>query len=419
MNSDRLWAAAGKALAAVAVALIAVTALASGASAVTYKVLHKFTGGADGAYPHDFGGLAFDASGAVYGTTLNGGDYDAGVVFKLTPNPDGSWTETALHSFTGGGDGGNPVAGPIFDAAGTLYGLASVGGAYNAGVFFTLTSNLDGTWSETVLHDFTGADGNGPEANMTFDAAGNLYGTTVYGGVSNCGTVFELVPNGDGSWNEKVLHSFTCKDGAIPESRLIFDPDGALYGTAVDGGNQNCYIWAPGCGVVFKLTPNPDGTWTEKVLHKFTGGKDGSAPQAELTFDKAGNLYGTTCWGGAYGSGTAFKLSPQPDGSWKEKVIHQFTGGKDGAAPYTVMILGGDGSFYSTTFGGGAYGAGVVFKLTLGLDGKWREKIVHTFRGKPAGIGLNLSVDPAGNFYGVTRGFKGIGGYGAVYEITP
>ena len=184
--------------------------------------------------------------------------------------------------------------------------------------------------SYKILHVFERAKY--PVGNLTWDAAGNLYGTTVYGGPRGLGVVFKLKPNPDGTWTTSILHSFTGADGDTPSAGLIFDAAGNLYGTTVYGG-PNAFG-----GVVFKLKPNPDGTWTESVLHGFTAGADGLEPSAGLIFDLAGNLYGTTEEGGdltcnlGYGCGVVFKLKPNPDGTWTEKVLHAFTGA-DGADP--------------------------------------------------------------------------------------
>ena len=199
---------------------------------------------------------------------------------------------------------------------------------------FKLAPNPDGTWTERVLYSFTGgADGLIPLAGLVFDAAGNLYGTTGYGGADGSGVVFKLAPNPDGTWTESVLYSFTgYADGSIPGAGLIFDPTGNLYGTTTSGGPFSAGECPAGCGVVFKLAPNPDGTWTESVLHSFTGA-DGQYPRAGLVFDVAGNLYGTTNGGGPDNDGVVFKLKPNLDGTWTESVLYSFKDGADGGFP--------------------------------------------------------------------------------------
>jgi uncharacterized repeat protein (TIGR03803 family) len=307
----------------------------------TEMVLHPFAGGdSDGAFP--FGGLIADGAGNLYGTTAGGGA-GFGVVFKLAPNG----TETVLYSFTGPPvDGANPLAGLIADGASNLYGTTELGGsaAFGSGVVFKLAP--DGT--ETVLHSFAGANSDGafPEAGLIADGAGNLYGTTSQGGVSNNGVVFKLAPNGI----ETVLHSFAGgpSDGADARAGLIVDGAGNLYGTTLRGG-------ASDNGVVFKLAP--DGT--ETVLYSFAG-VDGSGPLAGLIADRAGNLYGTTSGGGASGRGVVFKLAP----NGIETVLHSFAGSpSDGASPLAGLIADRAGNLYGTTAGGGASSNGAVFKL--------------------------------------------------------
>jgi uncharacterized repeat protein (TIGR03803 family) len=328
------------------------------------KLLHFFNGN-DGSNPA--AGLIFDQAGNLYGTTEAGGGSrrcrgGCGVVFKLTRNPNGSWKEKVLHQFGKGGtqDGANPnYAGLIFDQAGNLYGTTTKGGATNHGVVFKLTPNPDGSWTETVLYSFKAHnDGSHPYAGVIFDQAGNLYGTTAIGGAYSRGTVFELTPNPDGSWAESVLYTFTGnQDGGTTDAGLIFDQAGNLYGTTAFGG-------ASGAGTVFELTPNPDGSWTETVLYSFKSNNDGSYPHAGVIFDQAGNLYGTTINGGVTNGGVVFKLTPNPDGSWTETVLYSFsTGGDDGTWPAGNLIFDQAGNLYGTTNYGGS-GDGVVFKLT-------------------------------------------------------
>jgi uncharacterized repeat protein (TIGR03803 family) len=251
----------------------------------TEKVLYSFTGGADGLSP--FAGL-IRKKGKLYGTTVEGGAHGDGTVFEVTPGGK----EKVLHSFTGGADGAYPEAGVIMDKTGNLYGTTPSGGAGGLGTVFEVAP--DGT--ETVLHSFTGSpDGKGPGAGLIMDKKGQLYGTTVFGGANNQGTVFELAPDG----TETVLYSFTGgADGGLPQAGLIMDKKGSLYGTTEGGGNP-----AYNGGTVFELAP--DGT--ETVLYSFTVGADGGLPTAGL-IEKAGNLYGTTQAGGA-GGGTVFKVT--------------------------------------------------------------------------------------------------------------
>jgi uncharacterized repeat protein (TIGR03803 family) len=262
------------------------------------------------------GGLILDQAGNLYGTTTIGGNcwYYCGVVFKLTPGTGGSWTENVLHSFCSlknCRDGGFSLASLIFDRMGNLYGTTAYGGAYNAGSVFKLTPNSDGGWIESVLHSFCSSrncrDGGGPVGGLIFDVAGNLYGTTSGGGAYRQGVVFELTLNGDGSWREKVLHQFTGgKDGSYPIVGLTFDQAGNLYGTANQGGS-NCNYGD--CGVVFKLEPNSKGRWSERVLHYFQD-HPGANPSGNLIFDTVGNLYGTTAGDGSATHGSVFEIKP-------------------------------------------------------------------------------------------------------------
>jgi uncharacterized repeat protein (TIGR03803 family) len=362
----------------------------------TLSVLHSFTV-SDGADPQ--ASLIFDKSGALYGTTVAGGDNDFGTVFRLTPPAveGGVWTETVLHSFTGGSDGIFPRSTLIFDKSGALYGTTDT-------TVFKLSPPTvsSGTWTLNVLHSFTGgSDGANPGNRLIFDQSGALYGTTEFGGAPSancaggCGTVFRLTPptTQGGPWTETVLHSFTRNDGALPAAGLIFDEFGALYGTTQFGGGNNQ-------GTVFKLRPpaRRGSLWTESVLHSFTG-EDGASPVSDLIFDETGVLYGTASMGGITnascqpGCGTAFKLTPptRKGGDWTLSVLHRFTR-SDGAFPLAGLIFAksrddkGDDrrhqrfnrALYSTTFSGGAscpalanlgadpdFGCGTAFKLTL------------------------------------------------------
>ena len=280
-----------------ALAILTVSLLVTSTWAATHEqVLHSFNqNGTDGFYPS--AGLIFDAAGNLYGTTPAGGSgcvpyFGCGTVFELTPTAYVGWTERVLYSFCVGNcdDGSQPFAGLIFDAAGNLYGTTHRGGGFNLGTVFKLSPNGNGGWTETVLHSFSyGTDGIYPSAGLIFDATGNLYGTTTEGGTGSgcgndgCGTVFELSPNGNGGWTETVLYSFcsqtNCTDGATPVAGLILDAVGNLYGTTNAGGNffSNCpYL----CGTVFKLSPNGNGGWTETVLHSFGSFADGASPYA-------------------------------------------------------------------------------------------------------------------------------------------
>jgi uncharacterized repeat protein (TIGR03803 family) len=334
--------------------------------------------------------------------------------------------EKVLFSFNGT-DGAYPASSLIFDRAGNLYGT-TFGGPDDMGAVVELVPGTNGKWSEKVPYGFCSvyrcADGFNPYAELIFDKAGNLYSTTVsgpLGGGDNFGVVFELLRGRNDKWAEKVLfHPTRYEDGVLSQAGLIFDAEGNLYGTASQGG-------AFGAGTVFQLVPSKNGRWTHKVLHSFGSGGDGSYPLAGLAIDKEGNLYGTTSDGGAHGSGcsgqgcgTVFKLTPGKDGRWTERVLHSFGHGNDGFFPPGGLILDSEGRLYGTTeFGGTALGAGTVFQLTAGTKGKWIETVLHTFHGKD-GIAprAGLIFDAAGNLYSTTE-YGGASNQGVVFELSP
>lgn len=393
------------------VLFLLVIGAAQNAQAQTYSILHNFTStGGDGADPH--AGLIMDKAGDLYGTTLYGGSSTncgidgCGTVFRLDP----SGNETVLYNFTNSnGDGANPHAGLIMDSSGNLYGTTMNGGTSGYGTVFELV-NSSGNYSETVLHSFGGSDGANPWAGLITDSSGNLYGTTTNGGTSGYGTVFELV-NSSGNYSETVLHSFALGDGAHPFGGLIRDLSGNLYGTAESGGNvslNNGY----GYGTVFKV--DTFGNFT--VLHNFSGA-DGSAPLAGLIMDSSGNLYGTTAGGGAsVYYGTALEL----DAAGNEIVLHSFTGGSDGAFPYAGLTLDPSGNLYGMTEVGGSFsnctgGCGTVFGLAKASG--YAENVLHTFSitdGDTPDAGLIR--DASGNLYGTTAGSAK---YGVVFKLAP
>jgi uncharacterized repeat protein (TIGR03803 family) len=365
----------------------------------SYHVLYTFRGGADGGSPS---GLILDSAGNLYGTA-GGGDFDDGMVFKVSK----TGKKSVLHSFNGM-DGDGPYGGVIQDEAGNLYGTTSGGLAYSQGVVY----KLDRTGKETVLYRFTGGvDGGLSLAGLIRDSAGRLYGTTNIGGAFDNGTVFKVSTTS----KEAVLHSFDggTADGDFPVAALIRDAAGNLYSTTYSGGNTR--FCAPyGCGTVFKVDKNGK----ETVLHDFKGGSDGANPSAVLLRDGAGNLYGTTFAGGGsgctgIGCGTVFKLDP----AGKETVLHRFTDGADGSAPYAGLILDAAGNLYGTASAGGL-GGGVVFKL----DRAGKETVLHNFGGSGDGYFplATLTRDSAGNLYGTTaNGGDPFCICGVVFKLTP
>jgi uncharacterized repeat protein (TIGR03803 family) len=394
------------------------------ASAQTLTTLYSFPGSGNGAEPH--GGLIADAAGNLYGTTFGGGSGNGyGTVFRLTP----TGTEIVLHRFTGD-DGAGPGSALIADAAGNLYGTTTNGGPYY-GTVFKLTLNPDGTYTHSVLHNFAGypSDGTAPH-DLIADAGGNLYGITTGGGGSacgadnlGCGTMFKLTPNPDGTYSESVLYNFTGgSDGRYPFGGVIADAAGNLYGTTYYGGGSGCD--GLGCGTVFELKPNLDGTYSESVLYSFTGGRDGAAPAAGLIADAARNLYGTTSQGGGSraclpGCGTVFMLTPNPDGTYSESVLHSFSA-SDGQAPNAGLIADAAGNLYGTTYtggptdGSGCPWCGTVFALTP--TGTLR--VLHSFNSSDGSSPLGgLIADAAGNLYGTTS-LGGNSNSGTVFKQT-
>jgi uncharacterized repeat protein (TIGR03803 family) len=411
--------------------------------------LHSFNY-ADGAY-NLYAGLVFDGAGNLYGTSQSGGNYgcnireSCGVVFELTHAANGTWKEKVLHTFFSNDSlGFFPRAGLIVDANGNLYGTTSSGGPYcsgsvGCGVVFELSPN-SGEWTEKVLYGFKGVtDGSGPEGALTFDAAGNLYGTTVAGGDADDGTIFELIRQTNGSWVKRTLHSLTRDEGAGPESKLVFDNAGNLYGTAdFEGAYRSCGGY--GCGTAFQLRPGTNGIWSLKVLHSFGKGIDGAYPVSGLSIDSAGNLFGVTDQGGphtaalqqpcfVYGCGTVFELMRQKTGKWTERTIHDFGKGTDGNLPRGDLIRDDSGALYGTAVFGGLYGAGNAFRLIRGSDNKWEEQVLHNFgKGKDgANPYSGMIFDQAHNLYGTTAygGSYRAGtcskshGCGTIFEITP
>lgn len=265
-------------------------------------VLYRFNGSADGALP--FAAVAFDQAGNLYGTTLSGagngcGGNGCGIVYKLTRSGV-NWTESIVHTFTGGTDGSSPRAGITLDSAGNLYGTTTLGGNYGYGVVFQMTPS-GGGWNENVLYTFTGgADGGSPLSGVIFDGLGNLYGGNANDGSAPC-KAYELSPSG-GSWNFTLLYGFTYEQGANCARNLGFDNAGNLYGTTAGGGSY-------ANGVVFELS-HSGGSWTYTALHEFTGGDDGEDSYSNIVIDSSGNLYGTASLGGTHGAGVVFQLAP-------------------------------------------------------------------------------------------------------------
>jgi uncharacterized repeat protein (TIGR03803 family) len=331
--------------------------------------LYMFAGGDDGAYPEARVVRAPD--GSLWGTTSGGGDYPCeppygcGTAFRLRPSPTAPrtalapWQKTTLHQFQGL-DGGEPGVGDlVFDSSGAVYGTAGLGGnsspacgGYGCGVVFKLMGSGD-MWTESVLYNFTGGfeqDEGDPAGGVIFGPDNNLYGTTEGAGAGS-GTVFQLSRSGD-NWTETTIHNLSYDEGAYPIAGLAVDNAGNLYGGTVRGGSGDA-------GTIFKMSRD-GANWDFSVIHNFVGV---AGPYASPTVDVAGNVYGTAINTGQYGYGVVFELSPTGSG-WTYNVLHDFTGGADGAFPMSQVTIGPDGTLYGTTEGGGTYGWGVVWKIS-------------------------------------------------------
>jgi uncharacterized repeat protein (TIGR03803 family) len=368
---------------AVFVIAAATTLLTSAATAApSGKILYSFQGSkySDGSYPN--GSLIFDQLGNLYGTTEDGGAYKGGTVFELSPGTGGGWTERVLYSFGNGSDGADPMASLTFDSAGNLYGTTYKGGSYGYGTVFELSPASGGLWTESVLHSFgSGTDGRNPEAKLTIDSAGNLYGTTVYGGTYTCGV----------------------------------------------GPTANC-------GVVFELSPT-EGGWTEAVLHNFGKGCtlrlsecDGANPTAGVTFNSEGYLFGTTLYGGYSEDdcfcGAVYEMRPTPKGTWTEGVISRKV-----SYPSGDLVFDSAGNLYGISeqygCGGVENDCGSVFELSPGTRGGWTATTVHGFCGPDvdgADPTSGLIFDSSsGNLYGATGLSCDLTPQtgGTVYQLSP
>ncbi len=325
--------------------------------------------------------------------------------------------EEVLYSFTGAPDGAEPMSDLTIDSAGNLYGTTSRGGTGNAcnggcGTVFELKRSQGG-WKEEVLYNFTGnSDGASPQTGLIFDSAGNLYGTTP-------GNVFELSPKAHGEWTETVLYSFNfSSDGVSPVGALVFDRSGNLYGANSAGvGNGNA-CFDSGCGSIFELTPKSGGSWTETTIHKFfEQSPDGAVPASGVVLDRAGNVYGATLYGGTgscragnpwgyiSGCGTIYEASPGAGGTWTESVLYSFDRG-GGLAVYPSGGLSFDESGHllgTSTVGGD--GLGTVFELSESQKTGWHQSLPYIFYGAP-NDGITpvgrLLTDSEGNWFGVT-----------------
>jgi len=376
----------------------------SSAQASTQKVLYTFTGGNDGGQP--YAGVIFDTSGNLYGVTQTGGLYNRGTVFELSPTKSGSWTETVIYNFTGGTDGDEPVGGLAIDSSGNLYGTAIAGGDPKAqcGTVFELSPSPSG-WTFTLLHSFQGGtkDGCAPMADLSVvwdEGEYRWVGTTTAGGTKNLGTAFE---EGGFTW------SFRGTNGGQPAGGVNAWGYGAAYGGGSLGGGTVYYL-SYGNRVL--------------VVHSFKESKEGVNPMGELLAQTVGgvsSMYGTTSFGGASRGGTVYRLteSQTRPNVWACSVLHSFSG-PDGDGPAAGLIMDSTGNLFGTTSGGGSGGAGTVFKLTPGAKNKWTQTVLYNFTGGNDGGSVYSGVvfDNSGNLYGTTlKG--GAQNQGVVYEVTP
>jgi uncharacterized repeat protein (TIGR03803 family) len=434
--------------------------------AQTETVLYSFTGSSDGSVPN--AGLVADSAGNYYGTAFSGGSFvgagcafdGCGVVYRLSPNGSGGWTQTVLYTFTGGTDGGDPGGTLAIDSHGNLYGTTIFGGVNGAtctseppgcGVVFELSPSSSVPWTETVLYSFLGGnDGFVSESPITLDSAGNLYGTTSLGGPVKacnngygCGEVFKLTPNGTGGWTYSVVHFFTNgKDGGRPQSGVVVDSAGDIFTTTEQGGGSTA-CGSSGCGTLVEFVPH-GSAYTIRLLYAFPGGRGGSSPVGGLMLDSSGNVYGTAEGGGdllgpcksSGGCGLVFKETRGSAGGFRASVLYTFTGHADGSIPISALIMDPTGNLYGTTFGSPTgvgdcgFPCGEIYKLAPNGVGAWTQSVYYAFLGGSTGGILNpgngLIMDASGNIFGTTSG-DGVtngnddcgNGCGIAYEIAP
>jgi|HubBroStandDraft_5_1064220.scaffolds.fasta_scaffold03663_4 uncharacterized repeat protein (TIGR03803 family) len=403
--------------------LVLVMAVAvSTTSAQTFRVLHNFSGGADGAMP--YASLTMDRAGNIYGTASAGGQTlcpgGCGTVFRLAPSGSG-WLFTPIYKFAGDPDGSSPRAPLAIGPDGSLYGTTFEGGNSTCypsacGTVFRLRPAAHPchtalcAWNETVIYSFGQNVAAEPSGNIAIDPAGNIYGTTLV----DFGTVYKISPSGNG-WTGTILHQFDGHDGQAPYGGVVFDASGNLYGTTYQGGGN--YLCS--CGVVFELSYSDSG-WNERILYQFQGGASevGINPRVGVVFDSRGNLYGASgCGGPGYG-GTVYELLA-PSGI-EANVLHAFSGtcvpGPSG--PWSDLAIDASGNLYGTTYGDGQNNFGNVFRLTLS-NGTWTYADLYDFSGALDGSGPvgGATIGTDGNLYGTTiQG--GAYGEGVVWEIA-
>jgi hypothetical protein len=427
------------ALAALTLALTILASATAGWAQSTETVLHAFTGGKGGVFPEN---LVADSHGNLYGVA-DGGTKGFGLVFKMTQTSPGNWKASALYNFTGGTDGSDPD-GLVVDRTGKLFGVALTGGnlrckeaeGVGCGTVFELAP-ASSVYQFTVLYTFQGLSDGAQPTSLIVDSAGHLFGTAAYGGNNSddcggqgCGTAFELATVG-GVWQGHTLHSFDTTDGPNPASALALDAAGNLYGTSTYGGIGSCTNGlVSGCGLVYELVAGSGWYRKENVLYQFLGTDDGAGPGAGVILDSTGNIYGATSAGGdtancVAGCGVVFKLQ-SGSGAWTESLLYAFSGATDGSNPRSGLTQDKAGNFYGTTqfVNGSPYGG--VYELQS-VDGSLSEGSLYSFAdGSDGGYPIgNLILDLSGNIYGTTSlggnhgPSCGTDGCGVVFEISP
>ena len=376
-----------------------------------------------------YGGVTFDSAGNLYGVTDNGGNSPncggvgsgCGSIFELSPAGGTAWTQTTIYNFQDHADGALPLAGLTFDSAGNLYGTNfgsyTEGGTSHGGVAFELSHASGNSWTFTPLYTFDQTKETVPPSSpLTIDGAGNLYGVTYFGGRYSNGSVFELSKTGK-VWKETILHSFGGPgDGSLPYGPLVIDSDGNLYGTTSAGGSM-------GRGTVFQLSRQSSGIWRENLLYTFPS--SGGASQAGLIFDSAHNLYGTTLVGGTYGAGGVFRLTPvkqNGDVRWKYNQLYSFTNGTDGGGPASPLTFDASGNLYGTDNADpnscqGYYGCWQVYKLSAGSNGLWQIAALYPIPNQSDAGNVSLVLDSSGDIFGTAYDNQYYSD-AEVYEIT-
>jgi uncharacterized repeat protein (TIGR03803 family) len=416
-------------LVALAVLLVVLTVVST-APAQTFTVLHSFTNGNDGSVP--LATLTLDAAGNLFGTASQGGvgtcdQFGCGTVFELKRSHSG-FIFYPIYLYQGRTDGFEPEAPLTIAQDGSFYSSVAVGGSSGpgCGVIVRLQppahacASFSCPWHKTDVYTFQGPDGCDPSGPVVFDQAGNLYGTTLNEDGQGYGNVWQLIP-GQGGWTETVLHNFALQngDGIFPfYGGVTFDSAGNIYGTASGGGDLNCEP-GYGCGMVFKLTRS-GSEWIESDVYNFENGSDGGYPAVGVIFDAAGNLYGGTSSGGSGDGGTVFELSPSGGGGyWNFTLLYSIVSQGGDPGVFSNLTMDQAGNMYGTSRAGGVYQEGSVFKLTPSAGG-WTYSTVHDFNCATDGCGPwgGVTVDSAGNLYGTTGG-GGAHSWGTVWEITP